>query len=73
MSRGRPGSLSDRTRPRRRPVVARVAKQLGTGTELVRQWVAQAAVDAGRRQGTASADVERIASIRTFIVSCDDP
>ena len=50
-----------------------MAKQLGTGTELVRQWVAQAAVDAGRRQGTASADVERIASIRTFIVSCDDP
>jgi transposase len=44
-------------------VVARVARQLGIGTESLRQWVNQAEVDAGQRPGTSTADGQRIAEL----------
>ena len=40
--------------------VTRIAKQLGVGTESLRQWVNQADVDAGERGGTSTADATRI-------------
>ena len=43
--------------------VTRIAKQLGVGTESLRQWVNQADVNAGRRAGTTSADAARIAEL----------
>jgi transposase len=43
--------------------VARAAKQLGIGTESLRQWVNQAEVDAGQRPGTSTADGQRIAEL----------
>lgn len=43
--------------------VTRIAKQLGVGTESLRQWVNQADVNAGRRAGTTSADAIRIAEL----------
>jgi transposase len=43
--------------------VTRIAKQLGVGTESLRQWVNQAEVDGGRRAGTTSADAARIAEL----------
>jgi transposase len=43
--------------------VTRIAKQLGIGTESLRQWVNQAEVNAGRRPGTTSADAARIAEL----------
>lgn len=44
-------------------VVTRIAKQLGIGTESLRQWVNQAEVDGGDRPGTSSADARRIADL----------
>ena len=44
-------------------VVTRVAKQLGIGTESLRQWVSQAEVDTGRRPGTSTTDAQRIADL----------
>jgi len=43
--------------------VTRVAKQLGVGTESLRNWVNQAEVDSGRRPGTSSVDAQRIAEL----------
>lgn len=43
--------------------VTRIAKQLGVGTESLRQWVNQADINAGRRAGTTSADAARIAEL----------
>lgn len=43
--------------------VTRIAKQLGVGTESLRNWVNQAEVDSGRRPGTSSADAHRIAEL----------
>jgi transposase len=43
--------------------VTRIAKQLGIGTESLRQWVNQADINAGRRAGTTSADAARIAEL----------
>jgi len=40
--------------------IPRIAKQLGIGTESLRQWVNQADVDAGGRGGTSTADAQRI-------------
>ena len=40
--------------------VTRIAKQLGVGTESLRQWVNQAEIDAGARGGTSTADATRI-------------
>jgi transposase len=44
-------------------VVARVARQLGIGEETLRNWVKEADVDAGRRQGTTTDDRTRIAEL----------
>jgi transposase len=44
-------------------VVTRVARELGIGTESLRGWLKQADIDGGRRQGTSTADKERIAQL----------
>ncbi|MGH9031131.1 MAG: transposase [Acidimicrobiia bacterium] len=44
-------------------VITRVARDLGVGTESLRNWVRQAEIDSGRRAGTSSADTERIAAL----------
>jgi transposase len=44
-------------------VVTRVARELGIGTESLRGWLKQADVEGGRRQGTSTADKERIAAL----------
>ena len=43
--------------------VTRIAKQLGVGSESLRNWVRQAEVDSGSRPGTSSADAQRIAQL----------
>ena len=40
--------------------VSRVARQLGIGTESLRNWVNRAEVDSGSRPGTSMADAQRI-------------
>ncbi|MGH9165434.1 MAG: transposase, partial [Acidimicrobiales bacterium] len=44
-------------------VVARVARQLGVGTESLRGWLKKAEVDGGRRPGTSTGDAQRIAEL----------
>ena len=44
----------------RHGAVTRVAKELGVGTESLRQWVTRAEVDSGRRPGTSTVDAQRI-------------
>jgi transposase len=41
-----------------------VAKQLGLGRETVRRWVVQAEVDAGRREGVSSEELEEIRRLK---------
>ncbi len=41
----------------------RIAKQLGVGTESLRNWVNRAEVDSGRRAGMPTADAQRIAEL----------
>ncbi len=43
--------------------VTRIAKQLGVGSESLRNWVNQAEVDSGRWPGTSSADAQRIGEL----------
>ncbi len=43
--------------------VARVARELGIGTESLRGWVKVAEVDSGMRPGTSTADGQRIAGL----------
>jgi transposase len=40
--------------------IARVADRLGINRETLRNWVRQAEVDAGKRQGTSTVDSRRI-------------
>jgi len=47
----------------RHGVIARVSRELGIGTESLRNWVNQADIDSGRRSGTSSEDAERIAAL----------
>jgi transposase len=44
-------------------VVPRVARELGVGAESLRGWLKQAEIDSGRREGTSTADKERIAQL----------
>ena len=44
-------------------VVTRVARQLGVGTESLRNWLRQAEIDSGGRPGTSTADAQRIAEL----------
>ena len=43
--------------------VTRVARQLGIGTESLRNWVKQAEIDSGKRSGITSAEQKRIAEL----------
>ena len=44
-------------------VITRVARQLGIGTESLRNWVRQAEIDGGQRPGTTTEDKARIAAL----------
>ncbi|MGH9170842.1 MAG: transposase [Acidimicrobiales bacterium] len=50
--------------PRDSAVISRVARQLGIGTESLRNWVKLAEVDAGHRPGVTSAEHEELVSLR---------
>lgn len=43
--------------------IERVAKQLGYGTESVRNWVRQSDVDDGVKPGTTTVEAERIKAL----------
>ncbi|MDA8357613.1 MAG: transposase [Actinomycetota bacterium] len=45
-------------------VVSRVARQLGIGTESLRQWLKQAEVDAGTRGGLSTTEHEELRTLR---------
>src|SRR5512133_3765797 len=47
----------------RQGAVSRVAKQLGIGTESLRNWVKQADIDSGRRPGMTTAEQQRISEL----------
>ena len=51
----------------RHGVIGRVARQLGVGTETLRNWVRQAEVDGGQRAGTTSEQARRIAELEKEI------
>jgi transposase len=53
-----------RADPNDQGVISRVARQLGVGTESLRQWVKQAEVDAGRQRGTTTAEHEELVTLR---------
>jgi len=42
-----------------------VSKQLGLGRETVRRWVVQVDVDAGRRDGVTSEELEEIKKLKS--------
>ena len=44
-------------------VITRVARQLGIGSESLRNWVRQAEIDGGRRPGTSTEDAMRITEL----------
>jgi transposase len=47
----------------RQGAVSRVARQLGIGTESLRNWVKQAEIDSGKRPGMTSAEQRRITEL----------
>jgi transposase len=47
----------------RHGVIGRVARQLGIGTETLRNWVNQAEIDGGGRPGTTSEERRRMAEL----------
>jgi transposase len=44
-------------------VIGRIARQLGVGTETLRNWVKQDQIDGGQRRGLSSEDKQRIAEL----------
>lgn len=44
-------------------VVTRVARQLGIGTESLRNWVRQTEIDGGQRPGVSSEERQRMAAL----------
>ncbi|GAA0838399.1 hypothetical protein GCM10009525_48200 [Streptosporangium amethystogenes subsp. fukuiense] len=44
-------------------VITRVARQLGIGSESLRNWVRQAEIDGGQRPGTSTDEAKRIAEL----------
>jgi transposase len=57
-------AVEARRDPATRPgALARVAGQLGVNAETLRNWVAQAEVDAGARAGTTTAEAQRVAEL----------
>jgi transposase len=44
-------------------VVTRVARQLGIGTESLRNWVRQAEIDGGQRAGVSGEERQRMAAL----------
>ncbi len=57
----------------RHGVVARVARQLGVGTESLRNWVRQAEIDGCARPGTTTKDKARLAALEKENASCAGP
>jgi transposase len=47
----------------RQGVVGRVARQLGIGTETLREWVRRVEVDGGRRPGVPTEQQRRLAAL----------
>jgi transposase len=47
----------------RHGVIGRIARQLGVGTETLRNWVNQAEIDGGGRPGLSTEDKARIAEL----------
>jgi transposase len=47
----------------RQGAVSRVARQLGIGTESLRNWIKQADIDSGKRPGVTSAEQRRISEL----------
>jgi transposase len=47
----------------RQGAVSRVARQLGIGTESLRNWVKQADIDGGKRPGVTTAEQRRITEL----------
>src|SRR5438067_9142376 len=47
----------------RQGAVSRVARQLGIGTESLRNWVKQADIDTGKRPGMTTTEQRRIAEL----------
>src|SRR6266536_4913471 len=50
-------------RGERQGAVSRVARQLGIGTESLRNWVKQADIDTGKRPGMTTTEQRRIAEL----------
>ena len=50
-------------RGERQGAVSRVARQLGIGTESLRNWVKQAEIDSGKRPGVTNAEQRRITEL----------
>jgi len=44
-------------------VIARVARELGVGSQSLSGWVNRAEIDSGKRPGTTTADAERIVKL----------
>ena len=53
----------------RQGAVSRVARQLGIGTESLRNWVKQAEIDSGKRPGVTSAEQRRISELEADLAS----